>query len=105
MIYWLDVQVQTNDGVSVFGWKTTTLEEGWNDDAVFGDTESFGGDPVGPALPPVYWQDMYYPAVHPYSGQSINLAFAITTVPEPGTIVLLITAGLGLLLFAWRRKR
>ena len=100
MIYWLDVQVQTD---SVFGWKTTV--DPWNDDAVFADTEFFGGDPTGPALPPVFWQDMHYPDGHAYQGDSINLAFAITTVPEPGTIVLLITAGLGLLLFAWRRRK
>lgn len=101
-IYWLDVQVMTNNN-SVFGWKTTT--EPWNDDAVFADTECFGGPPVGPAPPPVFWQDMHYPIGHPYEGQSIDLAFAITTIPEPGTLVLLITAGMGLLLFAWRRRK
>ena len=26
-------------------------------------------------------------------------------VPEPGTLVLLVTAGIGLLLFAWRRRK
>jgi hypothetical protein len=32
--------------------------------------------------------------------------FTHTCVPEPGTLVLLLTAGIGLVLFAWRwRKR
>ena len=100
-VYWLDVQVLTD--VGVFGWKTTM--DSWNDDAVFADTDFFGGDPIGPMPAPVFWQDMHYPLGHEYEGQSINLAFAITTVPEPGSIVLLITAGLGLLLFAWRRRK
>ena len=32
-------------------------------------------------------------------------AFLLTPVPEPGTLVLLITAGLGALGYAWRRRR
>jgi len=38
----------------------------------------------------------------PYMGED---AFAIRVVPEPGTLVLLITGAFGLLLLAWRRKR
>jgi hypothetical protein len=32
-------------------------------------------------------------------------AFGITVVPEPSTLALLLSAGLGLLLLVWRRKR
>ena len=38
----------------------------------------------------------------PYLGQD---AFGIKVVPEPGTLALLLSGGLGLLLLIWRRKR
>jgi len=34
-----------------------------------------------------------------------NFSIEAYTVPEPGTLVLLVTAGLGLLVYAWRRRR
>ena len=42
------------------------------------------------------------------SGYNVSITggvFNHTCVPEPGTLALLITAGTGLLLFAWRRRR
>jgi hypothetical protein len=38
-------------------------------------------------------------------GQPTTVYSAFGTVPEPGTLVLLVTAGLGLLAYAWRRRR
>ncbi len=101
MVYWLDVQA-TVPGAEVFGWKTSVNHYG--DDAAFADTTlplSMGGSLYGPAPSPVFWQDMHYPAGHPYAGQSIDQAFAITTVPEPASISLVALAGLMML----RRRR
>ena len=72
-IYWLDVQALPHDANAVFGWKTSL--DHFNDDA------SFSNVPFG--APPVVWDDMIYPQTHPFHGQSIDLAFALTTVPEP----------------------
>ncbi|HEY4759250.1 MAG TPA: PEP-CTERM sorting domain-containing protein [Thermoguttaceae bacterium] len=106
-VYWLDVQAIIPEPPPppptppedpypppqyVFGWKST--DQPWNDDAVFADTDMPGGPPIGP------WVDMW----HPLTGQSLNLAFAITTIPEPGTIVMLLTACfIGLVTFLRRR--
>jgi hypothetical protein len=38
-----------------------------------------------------------------YSGTTVDTT--VSFVPEPGTLVLLVTAGLGALAFAWRRRR
>lgn len=100
-IYWLDVQAHVADNTA-FGWKTTQpLPTGQVllDDAVFADTETFGGPPLGPAPAPVYWKDMHYPIETPYQGQSIDLAFVIT--PEPASMALL---GLGALALLRRRR-
>ena len=97
-VYWLDVQALpggTND--AVFGWKTS--RDHWNDDAVFGDNDVFGGPP----LVPPGWVDMHYPSGHTFAGESIDLAFVIT--PEPGTFVLAVMGLTGLLVLAWRRRR
>jgi len=80
-VYWLDVQAGV-PGDEVFGWKTSLTH--WNDDAVFADTTSFGGLP-GP------WSEL----IHPFTGQSLDLAFVIT--PEPTTILFLVGGLLGLL--------
>jgi hypothetical protein len=103
LVYWLDVQAVV-PGREVFGWKTSVTQ--WNDDAVFADTSlplSMGGVLNGPLTAPPYWLDMHYPVGHPYVGQSIDLAFAVTTVPEPGTLMLLGCGLAGLLCYAWRK--
>jgi hypothetical protein len=84
-IYWLDVQALPHDANSTFGWKTSL--DHFNDDAVFQNVVPFGAPPN-----PNNWDDMHYPQTHPFHGQSIDLAFALTTVPEPGTITLFIGA-------------
>ncbi len=75
VVYWLDVQAKPLDPAmedARFGWKTSY--EHWNDDAVWG----IGNEPfAGP------WNELIYPTGHEYEGQSIDLAFAITTEPEP----------------------
>ncbi len=95
-IYWLDVQVMPQPpgdatGPFLFGWKTSFQH--FNDDAVFGDNTTFGG-------PPAFWRDLHDPA----SGQSLDMAFALTTVPEPGTGLLVFLGG-GLLLLLKQRAR
>jgi hypothetical protein len=68
------------------GWKTTL-------------SLPFGGHSKWSEGEPVMWN-----LVQPL-GQKVNQAFVITGVPEPGTLMLLLTAGLGALCYAWRRRR
>jgi len=80
VIYWLDVQAHSQDPNAYFGWKTSLQQ--WNDDAVWAE----GFDPP-PGDPPEWW-DLHYPEGHPWVGQSLDLAFMITTnkwsqPPEP----------------------
>jgi len=70
VIYWLDVQATplTQNPEARFGWKTSM--DHWNDDAtwVIG-MEPYNGD----------WNELRYPLDHPYGGESIDLAFELTT--------------------------
>jgi len=71
IVYWLDVKAEPADPQAFFGWKTSL--DHWNDDAVWG----MGFEPYfGP------WAELRYPPGHPMFGQSIDLAFVITTHPE-----------------------
>jgi len=74
IIYWLDLYVETNgepeSEAQQFGWKTSC--EHWNDDAVFSENDGAS------------WWELRYPGPdHPYEGQSIDMAFIITTSPLP----------------------
>jgi hypothetical protein len=71
IVYWLQVQAEFLDPLAMFGWKTS--DEHWNDDAVWvQDVAPFVG----------LWNELRYPPGHEYQGQSIDLAFQITTEEE-----------------------
>jgi len=69
-VYWLGVQAEPGpmDPPVRFGWKTSL--DHWNDDAVWATGETWFHEP---------WQELRYPPGHPFQGESIDLAFAITT--------------------------
>ena len=98
--YWLDVQALVPAGPSptapefLFGWKTS--QDHYLDDAVFGDTNVFGGPPF-PQFPDpntagtlIPWKDMH----HPEFGYSLDMAFVIT--PEPASVGTLAIAIFGM---------
>jgi hypothetical protein len=90
-IYWLEMSVKFPLGTTAqLGWKTS-LSPHFEDDAVWREIV-VGGVPV--------WHEIY----DPISGKSLDMAFVIT--PEPGTIVMLLAAGLSCAA-AWyvRRRR
>ena len=107
-IYWLDLYVVAGVGGTTnieLGWKTADTERYPNefqgkhfmDDAFWGHLapDTAGGDPL------VEWMG---PLMDPWTGESLDLAFVIT--PEPGTVVMLLGAGLmGLLAYARRRRK
>ncbi|KPK75207.1 MAG: hypothetical protein AMJ79_12200 [Phycisphaerae bacterium SM23_30] len=69
VIYWLDVQVDTEDGE--FGWKTRRWPQHFMDDAVIHAGEL-----------PYMWNELRYPPGHPYydtAMNSIDMAFMLTT--------------------------
>ena len=68
IVYWLDVQARPADPSALFGWKTSL--DHWNDDAVWGQ----GLEPY-----PGPWFELRYPPMHELAGESIDLAFVITT--------------------------
>ena len=102
-IYWLDVQAFVPDSFpGAFGWKTTNPSDPrtphFMDDAVYGDTQFFGGPPI-PQFPnpnpndpigPLPWHDLIYP-IGQYEFQSMDLAFVIT--PEPVSLAGFAIAG------------
>jgi hypothetical protein len=85
IVYWLDIQVTVADPINTdFGWKTSL--EHWRDDAVWKDEGS------------TVWQKL----VDPITQETLDMAFVITTIPEPSVFVL---AGVGLLALLRLRKR
>ena len=82
-VYWLDVSVTTESGLSSWGWKTS--QDHFMDDAVYEMPGSF---------------EEWWPLEDPFTGESLDLAFVIT--PEPATMALL---GLGALALLKRRRR
>lgn len=66
-VYWLAVQVDAENGE--FGWKSRRWPNHYNDDAVLN---------IGTGH--LSWQELRYPIKqHPYEGDSIDMAFIITT--------------------------
>jgi hypothetical protein len=74
IIYWLDVQAmpQSQNPEARFGWKTRDIDDGhFNDDAAWvRAVEPYNGDE---------WEELIYPPGHPLGGQSIDLAFELTS--------------------------
>ncbi len=101
-VYWLDVQAVTQDPQAIFGWKTSFQH--FNDDAVYADTAGFDGPLLPNSSNPggLPWTEMRYPPGHPFAGQSIDLSFVITTVPEPATLFGFLMGAVALL--TWRRR-
>lgn len=85
VVYWLDVKI--NPWGCDFGWKTSI--DHWNDNAVFRDTDWPEDQP---------WELM----TDPLTGGPLNMAFVITTIPEPGVFMLV---GMGALALLRRRLR
>jgi hypothetical protein len=92
-IYWVSIQAQYNNPGpgDVWGWKTRP--HFFNDDAVT-------GGPIGDDSGGFWWE----PVIGP-DGQSWDMAFELTTVPEPSTFVLLAMGAFGLVAYAWRKRR
>ncbi len=74
--YWLVVQALPDtypwDPNVRFGWKTSTNH--WKDDAVWATGWTGGHGP---------WQELRYPTGHPFEGDSIDLAFALSGIAKP----------------------
>lgn len=66
-VYWLVVdELAPDDADYKFGWKTTTRDLQWNDNAVY-RIDGY-----------LQWNEMIYPDEHEYEGEIIDLAFVIT---------------------------
>ena len=99
VIYWLNVTAMPFSEDATFGWKTS--HDHWKDDAVYWDEGPFGlTDPQEMFdLRPVVGDGI----TNPYFGESLDMAFVIT--PEPGTVAMLLGAGLIGLVAGGRRRR
>jgi len=73
VVYWLAVQVTPDDAQPAvkLGWKTSL--DHWNDAAVWGLGEE-------PLIAP--WNQLLYPALHPMTGERMDLAFVINGNPD-----------------------
>jgi hypothetical protein len=91
-VYWLVANLWAQDPENPvplqIGWKTSGSDQ-FRDDAVFAVL----------TVPP--WR----PLVDPLTGDSLDLAFVITTIPEPATIVLLMLGIVGALAISRRAKK
>jgi len=93
-IYWLGISIDTTNAD---GWKTADLDKypapytgrHFEDDAVYRLTDGS-------------WAELVYPIGHPRELESIDLAFVITTVPEPASATLF---GLAVVAFALHYRR
>jgi hypothetical protein len=82
-VYWLAIAAIMKEGVDyTWGWETS--DQHWNDDAV---RMKYGGP----------YEKLVYPDGHPLAGQSMDMAFEITTtVPIPAAVWLLGSGLIGL---------
>jgi hypothetical protein len=87
-IYWFGVSINTTGDD---GWKTADLNSypapytgmHFEDDAVFRGSDGS-------------WRELRYPSGHPRGGQSIDLAFVITNIPEPASFLLMAFAAIAI---------
>ena len=91
-VYWLSIEAIYPDNTPppspAYGWGWKTRPHAWNDDAVYSTNQTPSG-----------WHDIYG------YNQSWDLAFELSTVPEPGSLAVLCTGFLGLMGFAIRRRK
>jgi len=71
-VYWLNVQAFMLEPGYYWGWKTSVIH--WNDDAVWAT-----GEEPQPLTP---WMELRYPPMHPFTPQSVDLAFAVYTTTD-----------------------
>ena len=83
---------------ATFGWKTSRIQDRFNDDAVFADTAGFAGPSI------TGWTDMHYPIGHEFEGLSMDLSFVLT-VPEPSSLLLAAVGVTWFVAVAARRRR
>ena len=62
----------------------------WNDNAA---SKVFG-----------VWTPLVYPEGHPWEGETIDMAFELTTVPEPGAVGAWLIAAVGVGLLRRRKQ-
>ncbi|MCB1196202.1 PEP-CTERM sorting domain-containing protein [bacterium] len=84
LIYWLDISASYNDPIGNFLWGWHTAKTQWNDSAVIAIPGAAPGwIPIEP------------------TGEKVDLAFELSTVPEPGVMILF---GFGIIGWFVRRR-
>ena len=93
-VYWISIQAIYDDLLpeDLWGWKTRP--HFFNDDAVRGFPEAVGG--------PIFWEEIWGPGPDG-TEMTWDLAFELTTIPEPATMSLLVLGGIAAL--SRRRRR
>jgi hypothetical protein len=94
-VYWLVAHMMVLDRATSqrvgkeIGWKTS-LSTHFMDDAVYGS--------------PIAAGPVWVPMVDPFTRNSLDLAFVITGVPEPSTILLLVVGAVGIAVYTRRTR-
>jgi uncharacterized repeat protein (TIGR01451 family) len=67
-IYWLAMRIKPSEDFA-FGWKTTSLDLRWNNNAVYISS-------------PGIWSPLTYPEGHEHEGEGLDLAFVVAGIKE-----------------------